>query len=703
MIKKVVFAVVATVCFALISCEKIKDIFSFNDCVEVTVKIEQDALKATTVKVQSLAESVELCFDTATSVPLHVFRNGKPQIIAVTDADNHLLMMYRGPVSKGDVIDINPHTTTNAMVSFNPLYGPVPSDDYDQMIAEVEASPYYSDFANAVNTAIRNGFDLADSSNAQVLAMMYNLLRDLSEKAFGGQAAIDSVIVAKGSSLNLFPLLVEEKDNELVLRTSSNCPSYYGALLDADSNVIQEIAVTAAPRYGFMDCFSGEDNPNSYGTPVSVPFTTDGVYTIVLSCTEESAIIDFYIRFVNNILASLGADVNPSIVSAIAPYVRHAANEMDIDVTSVSSADAMRLIVEGYDVVVDYLRTRTNILNGEGNWDLVSTLLHRLNEIYASIQSTTEAMLCTSWNFVDEEAEGDRESRSVIRRRFIYITTVSYDRYKLIADASLRYHSGNNQRGKAYQPLQNDIVVKLYNAHDENGNYIHSNNREVKFVASSGNGTFGEENLSEIVVETSINGYASTRWTLGGGTSGNTQHCYAVAIDSEGNEISNKVYFTALTSNDRYRISLCCDWADHTNYASQFDVDLTLASGGTGTVSLANVSGPQWDYNGYSERYEMSGTYNTNNRHTDMEIAMYMGVAYGGWHFRTDLYSFTLQNSGVAVPGTLIYDGFDHGSPYGAGCGSYIWVEKLGSDSAPINSRRPQNPPKGKVSLVAKK
>ena len=687
------------------SCEKIGEIFSLDEKIAVTVNIDVSSIKVGKVKVQSLAESKELSLDTASSTSILIFSNNKPQIIAVTDEEDHLLLLYRGPFKVGVDINIDAHSTANALITFNPLYGPVPSSDYDAMISVFESSEFYQDYSDAVSSAIQKGLDLADTNNAHVVAMMYNLIRDINEQAFTGQAIIDSIIVADGSDLNLFPIVVTERDNMLTLQTSSNCPSYYGTLFDADGNKVKSVTVPAAGRYGFMDNFSAAASPQSLGSPVSIVFNQDGLYSLELSCTQESAIIDFYVRFINNILAALGADIDRTVVTTITPLVREAVRQMDVDITAVSSDEVMKIICEGYDIVLDYLRGQDNVFDADGNWELGSTLLRRLNEVYYSIRSSTEALLCTSWGFIedeDEDEDAEYGSHKKIRRRFLY-TGSELVKYKLVATASLKYYSGNNQEGEAYQELGKELKVKMYNAYDATGYHLNNNNRQVKFVVTSGNGTFSESGQNEYIALTGLTGIASARWTLGYGLSGNTQTCYAVVIDTNGIEVSNRVYFNALISNKRYRISLCCNGVNHNNFASQFDMDMSIISKEEGTVDLVPAGGPQWDYDYTTERFAMTGTYNTIDRSVDMTIEMFVSEQNGGWHFRSDRYQFTKNDYEMHVNGQLVYDGFDHGSPYGAGCDSYICIRPLGESEAPLTKTSPQKAPTGTTSFIAKK
>ena len=133
-----------------------------------------------------------------------------------------------------------------------------------------------------------------------------------------------------------------------------------------------------------------------------------------------------------------------------------------------------------------------------------------------------------------------------------------------------------------------------------------------------------------------------------------------------------------------------------------------MASDASGVVPLFNSNGRQWDYNGMAERYEMTGTINTSNHYVDMQVAMWLTDPYytGGTdiHYRTDQYQFTLQGSGFAVEGNLIWDGFDYGQEWGAGCGTYIWLEKIGGNNVPAAKKAtPTKAPKGKKGLAARK
>lgn len=693
--KSIYVLMAALMCFVMQSCEELENAFSFDKSMNITVNVDGQALQTHNVKVQTLVESISLNLDTASSVSIKVFDNGKPQIVAVTDAENNLLMLYRGAVTSGAAVTINVQSTTNALVTFNPLFGPIPAADYAALCNVIESANQYENFRVAVEDAITRGVDLTSTENAQLLASLHNLLRELCENAFEGQEALDNNVVTNNVFFNCFPLVVNVADSTVTLRTSANCPTYFGELTDAEGTKVAEINVPVSSRYAFMDYFNGSSNQNSFGLPAEVNLSSCGTYTFTLTCNAQSALLDFYMRLGNNALAALGADVDQNMLTILSPIIRRAIDRLEVNIEEVTSQQLMNVVSTVYESVVEYMHEQSETLENKANWEIGGALLTRLIDIYVEVRETTDALLRTSWNIGDENINDT-------------ITfTVSYDCenhvIRPIDALDIAVYGGNNQTAAAFATLSEPISVRV---RDLSGSEPQlAEGRNVKFVVVSGDGS-----LTNTIVQTNSIGLAQTYWTLGSGASGQLQSVYAVVVDDQDNELTGRVYFNALVANNRYRVFLCCDWADYTNYASCFDVDFTVVNTNpddNGNVSLFPSSGRQWDYNGACERYVMNGTYNLSTAATDMTIAMYMHPSYGnppdGWHFRTDQYAFTLQGNTIAVQGNLIYDGFDHNSEYGAGCGTMIYLQKLSGNVPPAAKNTKASVPAGKQGMAVQK
>lgn len=698
--KKVLYLAMAF-CFAFVmqSCDEVTDAseqFGLNENLTVNVNVDVAALKTTNFKVQTLLESVDYA---GGPVAIKVFSNGKPQIIAITDSADNLRMLYRGPVSEGATITVDGNSTAIALVTFNPLFGPVPATDYNQLISVIQSASQYPNYRTAVDSSIARKKDLTSTSNPYLIAQLYNVIRELCETAFDGLEAIDSSSIAANSFFNCWPLVAATEGNTLVLRTSANCPSYYGTVTDGNGNVIKRnLYVGASQRYGFMDNFSGTADQSGLGLPANITFNNEGSYTVSLVCTDQSAQLDLYTRLANNVLAALGADVDPGMITLLSPVVKGVLAREGIDLTQaeIDSENLMDLIGELYNGVIEFLKENGSVTGiGEANWQLASNLLVRLINVYAEIRTTTDALLRTSWN-IGQESGADSitlnigYNNGVIRALDNYDITIIY---------------GNNQSAPSYGLLDDPLGIRV-REFGENGPQ-NAVGKTVQFVVVSGGGT-----VRHTTVTTDHLGCASTYWTLGGGNSGDIQTAYAVVVEN-GEEVTPRVYFNALVSNDRYRVSLCCEQYDQYNYASQWDIDFAVAEGTSGVVPLFDASGRQWDYDGTAEHFEMTGTINTNTNYVDMTVAMYVLPPNYDWygnridtniHFRTDRFQFTL---GVDNPvyGTLIWDGGLNGQIYEAGCGCKIYLDRIvaGHNTPAAKAAAPKRAAKGEKGLAVKK
>ena len=168
--KKIILSlIVVFAAFAFQSCEKIKEIILDSNEITVTVNVDRGTLGTNGLHVQSLIEDVEL---NGTQCQIKVYLNDRPQVIAVTDAENHVYMLFRGVVAENGSYTINAESTTQALVTFNPLLGPVPSSEYSTLISKVTAAQGYNALRMLTTSYINNGTNLADANNTALFAAM---------------------------------------------------------------------------------------------------------------------------------------------------------------------------------------------------------------------------------------------------------------------------------------------------------------------------------------------------------------------------------------------------------------------------------------------------------------------------------------------------------------------------------------------------
>lgn len=665
--KKILLTIVTgtAMLFGFSSCDNpeeiIAEVLNLDQVLEVNITVDTASLQVSTFMVQTLAEKDTL--NNTSTCTIKAFDNNKAQIIAVTDMNENLLMMYRGPVTNGQNITINAQSTAQAMVTFAPLFGPVGVNDYNSMLNIITSTSTYPDFQSAVVRAIARGNDLTDTTNAEMMATLYNLFREVAENAYATYYGQTKATKDANGYIACDPMVATTDGNTLTLRTAGNCPSYYGEVYDAYGNKIEDVNAPTAATYGIMDVLS-PNHGQTFGKPYTITFTNEGNYTFMMSRTNTAALTDFYAHLVSNILCLLGADINNNLIGALSRAVAQRLEQEGFEFGHVSNEELMGLISDAYDETVQFLDDEYEQVGQVSNWQLAARMLKRLTTIYASVHEATDAIMRVAWNLSDIREEVD-----------FCVNYTQAQGIQSCLDVNVMVAGGNNQIGSAYTLLPQPLSVHVA-TRDSNGNYSTVPQR-VLFTVEQGDGT-----LSQSVVMTNGQGIAQTSWTLGGGNSGSEQRVRAVVVNENNEPISNDVFFGALISNDRWRINLRCAWADTGNYTCSYDVDFAMAemSDSSDVVQLVSQTGTGWDYyDGPYERYALSGTYNKVTHQAIIEIAMY--TVEDNLHFRTDRFNLTLTGNRITSYGQLIYDN-------GAGCEVAIDMYRIGADATPAKVSR---------------
>ncbi len=384
-------------------CKKLEDVLSINKSIEVNVTVDRSALPAgvTALKVQSFLASVDL---EGNSCALKVIDNNEPQLVAVTDQDDHLLMLFRGPLTDGASITVDAASTALAIVTFNPLLGPVSNTDFPQLKTLVEGISVYSTYRNAVTGVIAAGTDLTTATTGQAATLRVPLalvLGALCDRAQTGYNACLANLSYSGNSVVTRPMMFGNTDSKAMLTAAGNCPSYFGHLYNADGEELQEVYVAAPTQYFFMNYLTSTPG-DMLGVPTEFTLSQDGEYEVRLSCNDRSALVDLYGRLISNTLTTLGADIDQDEAAVVAAGVRSAVEEQNIQVNNADRTKVMKMIVSSYDKLVAYLKKSRQISGDEGNWDLGSTILRHLFANYQEVSDVTDNMLRTSWSIADD-------------------------------------------------------------------------------------------------------------------------------------------------------------------------------------------------------------------------------------------------------------------------------------------------------------
>ena len=401
--KKVLYILMAAcMTLGLQSCDKLGELLSLDKTIDITVNVDRSALSATNIQVQTFAESIDL---EGSSCTIKVFDNGKPQLIAVTDNDGHLLMLYRGAVRENQAVTVNAASSAMALVTFNPLFGPVPSSALGMLQPYIQNNPNYAPFAANVNTVIANGGDLTSTANAAMLTSLETLLTSLSGQALSGYQDISNTI-RQGSALETYPLLSTTEGNIISLEAITTCPSYSGTLTNTTTGHETALYISPNVSYSVADYFSNNISQSS-NAPLNIALDEEGDYVLSLACNTPTALVDFYARVMNNILNMLGAEIGGAELEILVGIARDALEQQGIELTDYTSAQVMDVVSGGYDAAIEYLRANNIITSSEANWALGSTLMRRLVDIYVQTRESTDHILRSAWTFSVDLISGD--------------------------------------------------------------------------------------------------------------------------------------------------------------------------------------------------------------------------------------------------------------------------------------------------------
>ena len=388
---------VAALAFAMQSCDKSDNLVMNTSETTVTVTVEGSFFEGK--QVQSILESAQIVNG---QCQVRVFDNDLPQFLAVTDGDNHVYMLFRGPVTEN--ITINATSTAQALVTFNPLFGPVPNNEHAALMTKAASyTTQYNALTGAVMTMVNNHYDLLGSGNGNMISALGNLLSAMAGDAYDEQTALDQQIDNNSVYGHAsYPLMSWVNGGSLFLQTSANCPTYTLSVYKGDNPedlIYNEVSVKASTKYGFM----GYLNPTSVSTYYGEPFEVElegedaGIYTFALTCNDESALNDLCTRIVRYSAATAGIEANTAMLSIIVPIIMNAFGD-NVDFTN-TDIDLPNVILRAYTGMIQQMDSQSirALLEIDGNWHIAS----HLATLYTQNATQIDQTLRRVWTIAD--------------------------------------------------------------------------------------------------------------------------------------------------------------------------------------------------------------------------------------------------------------------------------------------------------------
>ena len=469
----------------------------------------------------------------------------QPQVLFVSDENDHILMMSRSFFGNGDN-KINVESTALALVASHPVFAPVARVDFDEMKEMILASSHFQSLCSEVEESVEAKQDIFDASNTELLVALSNVLEDLCSEESDIEEILRASVATRAAELdiNTYPFYVEPGTDKIIIRNTRLSPPYEYTVTKRDNNNQWTIPydngiLPARDSYGWEDMFKTVSQIH-LGDPIEIAFSMDGEYLFFFDKTTDRAIQEFRKVLLQDALSIIGGGTGSDLIDG--------ANELGGMI--LSGADPVEYIEY---TAEKYREMRDEMMNGPKNPSQMAKFLEKFNMVYNGIKGTANEMARILWGinapltveFCVSCFEGEISSCS---------------------QSGLQITSGNEQEGYANQRLLLPLEVHVTSIDMEDGSMTQTGYHKVKFEVLTGGGS-----VSETIVGTNDEGYAQTYWTLGDGNPGDEQKVKVTVIDiTTGAEISSPKYFTA-TLKEPSDITIRLDWH---KLSGNTDIDL---------------------------------------------------------------------------------------------------------------------------------
>lgn len=483
------------------------------------------------------------------------YENNHVQTYMVADESENVYMLSRASRTN-EALQVNARTTALSLVTMHPVFAPMAANDYEAVVAMVEAAPSFPALLSEVEAAIAARKHIFDEENNSLLIALSNVMEEVSgnvnedlgdgdfSESLGDVIAANAVATrALYDNPDVYPFYADITGNTLTLRNIGLTPSYYGEVVGPDGSSTA-FSVPARADYGGMDAFKESVDEFVLGDPRTYTFTNEGKYSFYLSRMNASATADFYLRLANAVLTAWGLEVDQEILVELANAISRAMINAGSGVTDQVS-DPMDWLGIAYDAVLEWMQQDYWEDVNKGSIIKMGKILSGSLNFYNKIKGTLNGIL--------------RMIHAVSAPEEVNFSLCWYDEVaSSCSGAVLHKVSGDAQVGYPGQNLFELLVVQV-EALDDDSFYRSYN---VKYEVVSGGGSVEQE-----LVSADGNYQASTYWKLG--TEG-TQQVRAVVVDViTGNEISDPVYFNAELQIAQITVRL--DWNKH---SGNTDIDL---------------------------------------------------------------------------------------------------------------------------------
>ena len=493
-------------------------------------------------------------------------RCNTPQVMLLLNANDEIMMMSKGVYDNEDVNLINAHSTAIALVAIHPIFGYVPSNDYETLVQLITNSSYFDALELQIAKAIEQGISPLQD-NSDIISAFSTLMEDLTSADFdNSNDALDVLqsrvprraIVNIGDLTNIGPFQMHTIGERLMIYTGFVTPYYEGTVTTVRGT--ERLDIPSGDNLGIISMLN---QPVGQEPNVTFDFNgrPEGEYRFHFDRTTTRANVDYVFHIIGDVLDVIGLPLSRmEMNSLIEGMLLHGALYFDQILYATQPQQAIEIATT---MVLDYFSTPefTQFMASNGRLIAARTFLNRISVVMTWYQA-----IRGSANTITRIVLRQNSPQTIDFRLCYNNETVS-----ACTEVKLEKTGGDNQEGYKGERLLNALEVKVYTYADD-GTLIEDrdNYYRVKYSVESGGGRLS---WNEDIVSY---GFATTFWWLG--YEETEQKVRACVVDiATGQEISEPVYFTAKIS-DKTNITFRLDW-NCTLYNSDIDLHVTCPKG----------------------------------------------------------------------------------------------------------------------------
>lgn len=246
--------------------------------------------------------------------------SGTPQLLMVTNANDEVVMLYRGIIPDNGNVEINALSTALASLTFHPALASVNGSDYQEMIDFFISKPSFNNFLTAVENSIAQNRAIYDTTNTELMNAAQSVFEEFAvdTTSFGFKSATDEKIKSYLTGrFDCWPIDVIDDGKTLKFRMPGLFPTYTCKVYDEENNLEGNFVVPTRGNYGVWDfalCCAGQ-NDWVYGEEAVYTFNNEYNKTFVFNKSG----VETFVQLGSCILQMIGVseDLLPAIDVAV--------------------------------------------------------------------------------------------------------------------------------------------------------------------------------------------------------------------------------------------------------------------------------------------------------------------------------------------------------------------------------------------------